>query len=196
MSLRPLLVSSHRWVGLISAVVLVIAGLTGALAVFPFPQAQMQVIIDLHVNLFAGEVGRWVVVAASVTTLLLQASGLWLWWPSKSLRIRRTRGSWRFNYDLHNWIGVVALPLMFILAATAVGRVVFRLISLPDALRLVPRAVGLLHHGEQFPAPFKVFYIVGGVAFVLQAATGVWMWWRSPAAGRAARVSQAAPSPD
>jgi uncharacterized iron-regulated membrane protein len=196
MQLRPFLVWSHRWLGLTNSVVLVLAGLTGALVVFPFPEEPRELLIEFHVNLFAGEFGRWVVVVASVVTLLLQAGGLWLWWPSRSLRLRTTRGWWRFTYDFHNLLGVVSLPMMAMLAATGVGRVVFEFVTMPDALRLLPRAVGLLHHGEPFPVPVRALYVLGGLAFVVQTVTGVLMWWRPPAAARGARLSPSAPSPD
>lgn len=197
MRLRTFLVWTHRWLGLLSAVVLVIAGITGALIVFPFPDAIREPIIEFHVNLYAGQIGRWTVVAASVATLLLQAGGLWLWWPARSLRLRTDRGLWRFSYDAHNVTGVLALPMMALLAATGVGRVVFDAVTVPEALHLVSRAVGLLHHGDGFPVPVLVFYVLGSLAFVVQAATGVLMWWRTPAAaGRTSRLTPAAPSPD
>lgn len=197
MRLRTFIVWTHRWLGLTSAVVLILAGITGALILFPLADEPRNHLIEFHANLFAGEIGRWVVVVASVFTLLLQAGGLWLWWPARSLRLRTGRGLWRFSYDLHNVIGVVALPMMALLAATGVGRVFFEFVTMPDALSLVPRAVGLLHHGEPFPVAVQVLYVLGSLAFVPQAVTGVLTWWRTPAViDRENPLKRAVPSPD
>ena len=164
--------------GLLSAIVLIIAGITGAVLVLPIPQTLRDALVGLHVDLFAGEAGRWVVVVASAWTLLLQAGGLWLWWPPKSLAVRTTRGWWRLSYELHNSSGVVALPMMALLAGTGVGRVIFEFVTVPDALRFVPNIVGRLHHGEGFPAPILLVYALGSLAFVVQAVTGILVWWR------------------
>lgn len=196
MTLHSFLLWTHRWMGLLSAVVLIVAGVTGALLVLPIAEATRGSIATLHVDLFAGELGRWIVIVASALSLLLQAGGVWLWWPSKSLAVRTNRGWWRMSYDLHNLIGVVSLLLMTLFAGTAIGRVLFDYVQVPEALRIVPRIVGRLHHGEGFPWPVLLLYALGSLAFVAQAVTGVMVWWRpSTRLSRARRGLPAAPSP-
>jgi uncharacterized iron-regulated membrane protein len=197
MSLRSFLLWSHRWMGLLSAVVLIVAGVTGALLVLPFADATHTRIATLHVELFAGEVGRWTVIVASGLSLLLQAGGLWLWWPPKPLAVRTNRGWWRLSYDLHQVTGVVSLLMMALLAGTAIGRVFFDYVPVPGFLSLVPRIVGRLHHGDGFPALVLLVYALGSLAFVVQAVTGMLIWWRpsAPLSRRAHPDTPAAPSP-
>ena len=49
--------------------------------------------------------------------LLLAATGLVVWWPgirrfARGFRMRRRQGTYAFNYDLHNVIGVAAIPFL------------------------------------------------------------------------------------
>ncbi len=187
---------THRWMGLLSAVVLIVAGVTGALLVLPIAEATRGSIATLHVDLFAGEFGRWTVIVASGLSLLLQGGGLWLWWPPKSLAVRTNRGWWRLSYDLHNFTGVVSLLMMALLAGTAIGRVFFDYVPVPGSLSIVPRVVGRLHHGEGFPALVLLVYALGSLAFAVQAVTGILVWWRPSAPlSRERRDPPAAPSP-
>lgn len=182
MTLRAFLLWSHRWLGLVWSLLIVLAGVTGALVLLPWPEPTFTVLLDWHIGLVAGQAGAWVVVAATVATLLLQLGGVYLWWPTKSLRLRRDRGWWRFAYDLHNLTGVVGLPVMGLLAATAIGRVVFREFPLPPSLSIVPRLVSRLHTAGGFPVVLQIVYAVFSLAFVVQAVTGVLVWWRPLAA--------------
>lgn len=178
MSWRAFLLWSHRWLGLVWSLLIVVAGVTGALVLLPMADPTRDVVLTLHLSLMAGETGAWIVVAATVATLLLQIGGLYLWWPTKSLRLRRDRGWWRFAWDLHNLIGLIGLPVMGLLAATAIGRVVFRAFPLPDALSIVSRVVSRLHTAGGFPVVIQIVYGVFSMAFVVQAVTGVMVWWR------------------
>lgn len=77
----------------------------------------------LHIRLAGGDAGRTIMRWSGIATLLSLASGLWLWWPSKKLRVR---GSWRrvgFWFDLHQAAGIVSwLPLMMLAATgTVIG---------------------------------------------------------------------------
>ena len=77
----------------------------------------------LHVRLAGGSAGREIMKWSGVAILFSLASGLYLWWPGKRVRIRgcwRSRGFW---FDLHNAIGILSfLPLVVLaLTATVIG---------------------------------------------------------------------------
>ncbi len=72
----------------------------------------------LHVRLATGDVGRNIVRWSGVAMILSLASGLYLWWPKRQVRIR---GDWRsrqFWFGLHNVIGISSLLPLVMLAAT------------------------------------------------------------------------------
>ena len=62
-------------------------------------------------------VGGLLLAVTGLMLLLLAATGLVVWWPSirrfaRGFRIRRRQGTYAFNYDLHNVIGVAAVPFL------------------------------------------------------------------------------------
>jgi uncharacterized iron-regulated membrane protein len=75
----------------------------------------------IHVRLGGGDSGKEIVKWSSMAMLLSLASGLYLWWPMKQMQIRRTSGSKRFCFDLHDVFGIYALLPMVLLAASGVG---------------------------------------------------------------------------
>lgn len=188
MTLRAFLLWTHRWLGLVWSVLIIIAGVTGTLVLLPIPEPTFSLLIDWHIGLVAGHTGEWIVVAATVATVLLQAGGVYLWWPSKRLRLRRDRGWWRFAYDLHNVTGILGLPVMSLLALTAIGRVVFRVFPLPAPYEVVSRVVARLHTAGGFPIVIQIVYGLFSLAFVVLGVTGVLVWWR-PLAARPSTAS-------
>ena len=73
---------------------------------------------ELHVRLAFGNVGRRIVRWSGVAMLVSLASGLYLWWPSKQVRIR---GNWRgagFWFGLHSAVGIFSLIPFLVLATT------------------------------------------------------------------------------
>jgi len=67
----------------------------------------------LHVRLAGGDAGRNILRWSAVAMLFSLASGFYLWWPPKRVRIRGPWGSGRFWFDLHNAIGILSfLPLL------------------------------------------------------------------------------------
>lgn len=85
-------------------------------------------LFELHVELFAGEVGHWVVGSSAVALILMLLSGLVLWWP-KAYRWARAlfdlpRGSWRrINYRLHEMSGAWSTVGLLVLAVTGASLV-------------------------------------------------------------------------
>jgi len=76
----------------------------------------------LHVRLAGGDLGRNLLRWSAVAMLISLASGVYLWWPRKRVRIRGPWWSRLFWSDLHNSFGVfLLLPL---LALTATGTVI------------------------------------------------------------------------
>lgn len=64
------------------------------------------------------EIIKWV----GMVTLFLLLTGLYLWWPTKRMTVRRRASSRRFWFDLHNTLGVFSL--VFVLALTTTGVVI------------------------------------------------------------------------
>jgi uncharacterized iron-regulated membrane protein len=72
----------------------------------------------VHRELAGGNVGVQIVRAASFIVLFQSLSGIWLWWPSKRIKVN-LRASWRkVNFDLHHAIGLVSSLFLCVLAAT------------------------------------------------------------------------------
>jgi uncharacterized iron-regulated membrane protein len=74
-------------------------------------------LIDLHVNLLAGDRGRLVNGACAVIVLLLSLTGAVLWWPGterwrRSLTIQTTSNWKLFNWELHSALGFWILPVV------------------------------------------------------------------------------------
>ena len=78
----------------------------------------IRTLIQLHVNLLAGEVGATVVVVATFGSIALALSGLWLWWPLKIGWFRRGGDFRRFTFDLHSVAGFYASGSLLVIATT------------------------------------------------------------------------------
>ena len=74
----------------------------------------------LHVRLADGDVGRNILRWSAVAMLISLASGLYLWWTVKRMRIRGPRWSSGFWFDVHNAVGIFLLLPLLALAATGV----------------------------------------------------------------------------
>jgi uncharacterized iron-regulated membrane protein len=83
----------------------------------------LQVAIQLHIRLCAGETGRRV-VDWSVTLLLVELlTGLFLWWPGRqrlraAFRVRWQASRFLLLYDSHRLSGVLAAPWLLIMVLT------------------------------------------------------------------------------
>jgi uncharacterized iron-regulated membrane protein len=175
---RSIVLVTHRWLGISSSVVLSIVGLTGAVLASSGTSLLRRVSGRLHETLAMGRIGWWLVVGATVMAVLLQLGGLYLWWKRKTIAVR-VRSGWRLGmFDLHHAAGLLALPLMFLLAATGVGMAVVTPAN-PELRRIIVD----LHTTRGFSTPVKLVYMIATTGFLVQSMTGLVMWWK-PRPGR------------
>ena len=177
MNFREWILTAHRWLGLSSAIVLIVAGGTGAMLLWPnlFGRWPDQ----LHETLAVGRPGRYIVLAATAAAVALQLSGLYLWWRTRRFRVRTTMGWGRFSTDLHHAVGALGLVLMLLLPVTALGRVAGRQLDSQQQYKDLRQSVSDLHTTRGFSFPVKLLYAAASAGFVIQGVTGITMWWRS-----------------
>jgi uncharacterized iron-regulated membrane protein len=84
-------------------------------------------LIDLHVNLFSGDLGGQIVGIAGVALLLLGITGIVLWTGWRKLKIGfqiRWQARWQIlNYDLHNVGGILSALLLSLIAFTGAAMI-------------------------------------------------------------------------
>jgi uncharacterized iron-regulated membrane protein len=166
---------------LAAAAVLLMAGGTGAVLVWPTVLRQGDMLTRLHTRMLIGEAGEWLVISATVASAVLVAGGLILWWKRKLLAVSVTRGWWRFLFDLHHSLGIVAAILMLVISLSGVGLV---LTEHEDGSPLSPSeqavrgTIERLHTGREFARPLQVLYALGSLTFVVQGLSGFVMWWK------------------
>jgi uncharacterized iron-regulated membrane protein len=81
------------------------------------------------VDLTLGNEGNWggfILAASGILLLVLVVTGLVIWWPRRGqfrrgLKVRRSKGRYKLNYDLHKVVGFVALPALAIWALTGIN---------------------------------------------------------------------------
>jgi uncharacterized iron-regulated membrane protein len=96
----------------------------------------------LHVRLASGDAGRNIIRWSAVAMPFSLASGFYLWWPLKRVRIRVSAWSGRFWFDLHNAIGILSLLPLLVLAGTGI------VIGFEDQIALLldkPAGAGAVH---------------------------------------------------
>lgn len=119
------------------------------------PHAALAAIRRLHVSLFAGSVGSRVVWLATCATLVSLLAGMVLWWPGlrrlpQALRVRVDRGLLALDLDLHQTLGILALPLLLVMSLTGI-------LMDPGAMALATKLLHGAGHAEAWetlrPAP-------------------------------------------
>lgn len=85
--------------------------------------ATVLLIRRLHTNLVAGRPGVWLVTSATIVAALGMVTGIVLWWPglrrlARGFVIRFRRTFYILNYDVHQVIGIFALPLLLVITLT------------------------------------------------------------------------------
>ena len=81
-------------------------------------QTVLGYIRELHVRLGVGAIGRDVLRGSAVAALVSVLSGLYLWWPTKRIRIRLAGNSRRFWLDMHSVVGICSVIPLALLAAS------------------------------------------------------------------------------
>jgi len=173
---RRFVLLTHRWMGLSTSVIAAVVGTTGALIIW-FPQTNLlrRIAGKLHQDLALGGVGWWLVVLTTIIAVVLEIGGLILWWKRKSMTVRLTSGWKRALTDLHHPMGLLGWILMTILAVTGVGMS----FVLPDDHPELRRIVADFHTARNFSLPVRIVYSIATLGFLVQAASGVAMWWKS-----------------
>ena len=172
-SVRAFVLVTHRWLGLGGAVFLSVIGVSGA-AIVSTSVPGRSVLGSVHESLAMGRPGAWLVIAATCAAVALEVGGIVLWWRRRVLTIRRHLG-WRpALIDVHHVAGIVGLVLMLTMAVTGV---LMAFVTPDDAPILRPWMVDL-HTARAYPWPVKVIWACAALGFLIQAATGVLMWWK------------------
>jgi uncharacterized iron-regulated membrane protein len=114
------------------------------------------------------------VVAATVCALVIQLSGLFLWWRSKIIAVRAGVGWRRAVDDLHHSSGALGLPLMVLLALSGVS-IAF---VIPQSYPALRRTIFDLHTTRGFSLPVRIIYAAASACFAIQGMSGVAMWWK------------------
>jgi uncharacterized iron-regulated membrane protein len=101
-----------------------ILGARRAVPVIEFTRKNLtNTIYTLHMQLFLGDAGGWIVGAAGLALLVSGVTGLVLWWPRgrgwrDSLLPLRGAGRWRRNFDLHRLLGLYSAAALATAALT------------------------------------------------------------------------------
>ena len=171
---RRLILVTHRWIGLSTSLVLIIAGATGAMIVWDIQGDFRRVAGRIHENLALGRAGMWIVLIATGGAILLQCGGVILWWKRKTVSVR-TGSGWRACVnDLHHVAGALGFVMMLLIAMSGIG---MRMVG-PGPVR---RAIVDLHTARHLPLAIDVVYALASIGFVVQGATGIAMWSRKQA---------------
>lgn len=91
-----------------------------ALGVQSDPHPFIRVINQLHVRLMAGPTGATIVGFATLMTLGLALTGLWLWWPSRIVWFKGHPSGRRLSVDLHSVAGLYSSFFLVIVCFTGV----------------------------------------------------------------------------
>jgi uncharacterized iron-regulated membrane protein len=79
------------------------------------------ILVQLHVNLFAGKIGNYIVKIGTIIFLIELIAGLYLWWPKTqnarktAFKIKTGSGRKRLNYDLHRTLGFYTAIVLLVL---------------------------------------------------------------------------------
>ena len=86
-----------------------------------FATTALSYIHSAHIRLTptsSSNVGKDIVKWVDVGILFLLLSGVYLWWPTKRLSLKKGASGFRRWFDLHNTIGILSLAFLLLLALT------------------------------------------------------------------------------
>ena len=184
-------------------------------ASIPFGLRLFSWMLDLHVNLLAGETGRIANAVGGVLLTLLGVTGMVVWWPGirnwrRSLGVR-WKPNWKvFNWRLHSALGFWTLLLILLWGISGIY------VSYPQPFHsaldyfdppndesvderlgdVALRWTARLHFGRFAGVPVKVLFVVLGLAPAALFVTGGLMWWNRvlrPAMRRSAESEMVRP---
>ena len=187
--MRRFFLVTHRWLGLAAAIVLAIAGVTGAILVWNRSEA----LAFFHTHLALGEFGEWLVNGSAIGFLLLAVGGFVLWWRRKIVWPKGGRGWWRYLFDLHHALGVLGLILTLVIAGSGIGIMIEEeerdggqteapVPTVTEEEREKDDLLFQLHTARELPFPLQLLWAAASLSFVIQAASGFVMWWKPQAA--------------
>ncbi|PEJ58571.1 hypothetical protein CN601_16390 [Bacillus sp. AFS017336] len=78
---------------------------------------------DLHTHLLLDDIGETIIGIVAIAFILILITGIYLWYPGikrmfKSLKIKWNKSQMARNLSLHNFIGVITLPFLLVVAIT------------------------------------------------------------------------------
>jgi len=73
----------------------------------------------LHVTLMSGKIGGEIMAIATLVSLVLVLSGVYIWWRDKSWRVRWSASWKRVVFDLHHQLGIVAALVLVLITTSA-----------------------------------------------------------------------------
>lgn len=90
------------------------------------PNRIMGSINSFHTTLLSGEIGYWLVLASTISGVIIALTGIYLWWPGikrlwKGMRIRTNRNFFILNYDLHQVAGALTSPFFLLMCVTGIA---------------------------------------------------------------------------
>jgi len=86
----------------------------------PRREGLRQSLMKLHTHLLAGAAGGTVVFVATILSIALALSGIWLWWPLRIGWLRRGAKGRRFQLELHSVAGLYSSAFLLVIAITGV----------------------------------------------------------------------------
>ena len=184
--MRQFLLVTHRWLGIGAAIILIVVGITGAVLVWNDSNG----LADFHTHLGIGEPGEWLVNSATVIAAILVIGGVILWWRRKAVRIDRSKGWWRFLFDLHHTLGIIGGLFMLVIALSGTGLALTE--ETEERMRLpatdpnaasqtevaVRSFIRAAHTGGPLRTPLGILWALGSVSFAVQALSGFYVWWK------------------
>jgi len=95
-------------------------GYTGAIVGERTLPTLMGRIHQLHTHLLAGKIGQQIVAYATVLSIFLVLSGVYLWWPFRRTAMKFGASRRGFSFDLHNIAGIYFALFLLVLSLTGV----------------------------------------------------------------------------